>query len=58
VRDWRLENIAWSDVARNPRKGVRRKETPNSRAFLITNLICPESLEEPLSVLVTIFGSV
>jgi hypothetical protein len=28
-------------------EGVRRKDAPNSRAFLITNLICPELLQVP-----------
>jgi len=28
-------------------EGVRRKEVPNSQAFLITNLICPKLLEVP-----------
>ena len=29
------------------REGVRLKDAPNGRAFLITNLICPELLEVP-----------
>jgi hypothetical protein len=32
-------------------EGVRRKDAPNSRAFLITNLICPELFRGPLDLI-------